>query len=128
MSGVRALLLVAAGGASGAAVRWGVGEMVPHDPGDVPWATLAVNLVGCALIGLCVRWIRDRALWLLVVTGGLGGFTTFSSFAVEVRDLAAAGDGVIAAAYVVASVAGGIAATRLGAGTRPAANASGSTA
>ncbi len=119
MSIVRALLLVAGGGAAGAVARWGLGELIPRDPGDFPWATLMVNLVGCALIGWCARSLRGRELWLLVVTGGLGGFTTFSSFAVEVRDLVAAGHGAHAAAYVVASVAGGMAATRLGAGPPP---------
>lgn len=125
MSLVRALLLVAGGGVIGAAARWGAGEMVPRDLGEFPWTTLLVNLVGCALIGICVRRIRDRELWLLLVTGGLGGFTTFSSFAVEVRDLVAIGDRAAAAAYVVASVAGGIVATRLGAGTSPVAPGSG---
>jgi fluoride exporter len=128
MSIVRALLLVAGGGAAGAVARWGLGELIPRDPGAFPWATLAVNLVGCALIGWCVRSIRGRELWLLVVTGGLGGFTTFSSFAVEVRDLVASGDAALAAAYVVASVAGGIAATRLGAGPPAVVPDAGSTA
>jgi fluoride exporter len=119
MSIMRALILVAIGGVVGAGARWGAAETLPHDAGAFPWATLLVNLLGCALIGWCSRWLRSRELWLLLVTGGLGGFTTFSSFAVEVRALTADGNGSLAAAYVVASVAGGIVATRVTAGTAP---------
>ena len=113
---MRAALLVAVGGADGACARWGTGELFPRAPGDFPWATLLVNLTGCAAIGWAARRIRRPELWLLVVTGGLGGFTTFSTFAVETRELAAGGHAAQAAAYLAVSVGGGLGTARLAAG------------
>lgn len=113
---MRAPLLVAVGGAVGASARWVTGELFAREPGGFPWATLLVNLAGCAAIGWCARRIRHPELWLLVVTGGLGGFTTFSTFAVETRELVTGGHAARAAAYVAISVAGGLGAARLTAG------------
>ena len=81
--------LVALGGAAGAAARWGVYEVAPVAPGTVPVTTLVINVAGAALLGYLVgrvpvRTARDETVRLLLGTGVLGGFTTFSTVAVEV--------------------------------------------
>ena len=111
---MRTYSLVAVGGAAGAAARWGVAEAIHAEPGSFPWATLLVNLVGCALIGLAARHlVRASDRWMLGVTGLLGGLTTYSTFAVETRDLVDAGRPAAALAYVAASVVGGLAAVEI---------------
>ena len=105
------VLLVAAGGALGSLARAGVGVALPHEPGSWGWATLLVNAAGAALLmALLARRPGDRAR-LALGTGVLGGFTTFSGFAVDAVLLVDAGRGGLAAAYVLVSVL-----TLLGAG------------
>ena len=108
-----AYLLAALGGALGGLARWGVAQALQRTSGDWPWATLAVNLTGCLLIGvliavLAARRPDDEHLRTFLGAGVLGGFTTFSAFAVEVADLLRAGTPVVAAAYVAVSVLGGL--------------------
>jgi CrcB protein len=111
----RVLVAVAGGGALGATARWAIGESWQRDAGGWPWATLIVNLLGCVAIGHAARRLtRDTVAWALVVTGVLGGFTTFSAFAVEVADLLRAGPPWVAAAYVAVSVLGGLLAVAAG--------------
>ena len=101
---MRPYLLVGLGGAAGAALRWSAGELVPRNDGSFPIATFVVNVVGCALIGLAARRLtRGSDAWLVLVTGALGGLTTFSTFAVETRALLASGHTAIAFAYVAAT-------------------------
>lgn len=112
---VRDYGVVAAGGALGALARWGVGQGLPHSPGAWPWATVTVNLAGCLLIGLLLAVLPVQAPdhpWLrpFLATGVLGGFTTFSAFAVDVVALADAGRWPVAVGYLLVSVAGGLAA------------------
>ena len=70
------------GGGAGALLRWGVGRAVGG-----PWSTLAVNVIGCLFMGLLASWLIGRAQdesWrLLLGVGLLGGFTTFSAFALD---------------------------------------------
>ena len=84
-----------------------------------PWGTFAVNLLGCLLIGCIIGWAERHVLkdeWrLFLVTGVLGGFTTFSAFSGETFSLIRAGHYGVATSYVVASVVVGIALTFLGA-------------
>lgn len=106
---MRTYLLVAAGGATGASIRWAVAELITSEPGSFPWATLIVNLVGCALIGLATRYlVRTSDRWYVGVTGVLGGLTTYSAFAVETRDLIDAGRPGTALLYVAVSIVGGL--------------------
>ncbi len=113
-------LLAALGGGVGALARWGVAEALPGAPGGRPWATLTVNLLGCLLIGALLAVLSVRALggsWArpLLGVGVLGGFTTYSAFALDVVHLVEAGRAVMAAGYLVASVAGGLLAVVAGA-------------
>ena len=109
----------ALGGALGALARWGVAEALPREPGAWPWATLLVNLLGCLVLGVLAGRVFDRSAgppWLrpFLATGVLGGFTTYSAFAVETVQLAGAGRVVTAAGYVLASTAGGVVAAAAG--------------
>src|SRR3954463_13718444 len=86
--GATPYLAAAAGGVLGALARWGIGAALPHDAGSWPWATLLVNVTGCALIGVLLAVLLARFPahpWLrpFLATGVLGGYTTFSTFAVD---------------------------------------------
>ena len=119
---VRVWLAVAVGGACGAIARWLVGEGVHSWLGpaaDFPWGTLLVNVIGCALIGVVAPILVGGRAWItaLVVTGFLGGFTTYSAFAEETFALADRGDSmglVLAGLYVVATIAATSVAVALG--------------
>ncbi len=85
----------------------------------LPWGTLLVNLVGCALIGVAFQAFETRTHWPLAlriswVGGFLGGFTTFSAFGLESYELLQEGAWPAALAYVAASVLGGLGAVVLG--------------
>ena len=114
-----AYLLAALGGALGALARWGVAELLPSSPAGWPWATLLVNLTGCLLLGALFALLAVRspeASWPrpFLAVGVLGGYTTYSAFAVEVVRLTEAGAAVSAGAYVLVSVVGGVAAVAAG--------------
>ncbi|SDY18425.1 CrcB protein [Micromonospora pattaloongensis] len=113
------LVVVAAGGALGSAARYGLALAWPAPPASFPWATLLTNLTGCVLIGalmqaIAVRTAPHRLLRPFLGTGVLGGFTTFSTYAVETRALLAAGRPALAAGYVLGTLAGALVAVRLG--------------
>ena len=114
-----AYLLAALGGALGALARWAVSEALPSSPPGWPWATLLVNLSGCLLLGALLAVLAARApgaSWPrpFLAVGVLGGYTTYSTFAVEVVRLTESGAVLGAAAYVVVSVVGGVAAVAAG--------------
>jgi fluoride exporter len=107
------LVAVATGGALGALARWGVAEALPHDADRFPWSTFAVNVVGCFLIGVVMvlvveRWSHRPLARPFLGTGVLGGFTTFSTYAVDTRGLLAAGQPAVAAAYVLGTLVLGL--------------------
>lgn len=110
LSGV---LLVAAGGALGSVLRYlvSLGSLALLGPG-FPWGTLAVNVVGSALIGAAAAAGLEGPARLLVVTGILGGFTTFSAFSLETGVLFERSP-ALAALYVAASVGLGLCAFAL---------------
>lgn len=120
---MRTLTIVAGGGALGAGGRWGVGQLLDGTSGGFPWATFVVNVVGCVLLGLATRRVaRGSDAWLGIVVGVLGGFTTFSAFAVETRALLDDGRGGTALLYVGASLVVGLVAVdtvRAEGGTTP---------
>ncbi|WP_405672640.1 fluoride efflux transporter CrcB [Streptomyces uncialis] len=83
---------VAVGGALGASARYGAVLLWPTTEGDFPWTTLGVNAVGCALIGVLMAALAaarapHTLLRPFLGTGVLGGFTTFSAYALDVRQL-----------------------------------------
>jgi len=109
----RAIVVVALGGALGATARYAVDVAAERWGIALPWATLAVNILGCALMGLLVAYVlanpARHLLWRpFLGVGVLGGFTTFSAFAADAVLLADKGAGVTSAAYVVATLAGGL--------------------
>ena len=115
-----AYLLAAVGGALGALARWGVAEVLPPPDGGWPWATLLVNLTGCLLFGVLITLLAARSPeppWVrpFLAVGVLGGYTTYSAFAVETVGLAEAGEPLLAAGYVLVSVVGGVLAVAAGA-------------
>ena len=85
---MQGLLFIAAGGAIGAVLRFLVSEItIKHAGTALPWGTIAVNLIGCMLIGIIwgvfYKFDPGNNTRLFVLTGFLGAFTTFSTFAVE---------------------------------------------
>lgn len=103
----RPLLAVAAGGALGAVLRWGAGEVVADGSG-FPWTTFTVNVVGCALLaGLeLLPVVRRSQTWAAALGPGLlGGFTTFSATSEQGRALLADGRTALATTYLVGTLA-----------------------
>ncbi|WP_338466702.1 fluoride efflux transporter CrcB [Novosphingobium sp. ZN18A2] len=117
-----ASLIVALGGGLGAAARYNVGRWVGHLTGVnavFPWPTLTVNVVGSLVMGLLTGWLARHGdpgeTWrLLIGVGMLGGFTTFSSFSLEMALLVERGLPAMAALYAGVSVLAGIAGLFLG--------------
>lgn len=116
---VPVLLAIALGGALGALARWSIEEALSFEPGGWPFATLVINIAGALMIGVLASLSRltHGPAWLrpMVITGFLGGFTTFSAFAIESSLLLDEGRPSAALAYVGATLVGGLAAVRLGA-------------
>lgn len=116
---MNSLFPVMIGGAIGAGARHLVGQaMLARFGPAFPWGTLSINIVGSLLMGLLVGWLARSGggdtTRLFVGVGILGGFTTFSSFSMEYWMLFERGQNAQAAAYVLASVIGAIAACGLG--------------
>lgn len=107
-----ATLLVFIGGGIGAALRHGVNVAAARGLGvGFPWGTLIVNVAGSLVMGLLAAWFALKAdagvsqhVRLLLTTGVLGGFTTFSAFSLDVVVLWERQAILAAAAYVLASV------------------------
>lgn len=117
MSPLQTSLLVGSGAFLGANARYWVGvALKPTLTQAFPWATFAVNLSGCLLIGLVMGGMVHRAAWVhpLLVVGVLGGYTTFSSFGFETLFLVRDGYWAQAVAYVLGSLLLGVGATALG--------------
>jgi CrcB protein len=108
------LLYVLIGGAAGAGLRYEAGRLALRHVGPgFPWGTLAVNLLGGLLMGLLAgvmagKGMTSRPLWLLLGTGVLGGFTTFSAFSLDMFFMIDRGHAGTAAAYALLSVLGAL--------------------
>jgi CrcB protein len=114
------VLIVGLGGFLGASARYLAGLFLHRRLGDAfPYGTLAVNVVGCLAIGVILHYAEERAIvsrdaMLFLVTGVLGGFTTFSSFGAETLSLLREGGFGPAALNIVANLLLGLAAVWLG--------------
>ena len=103
--------LVGIGGAAGANARYWLGLWFRNQPWakDYYWGTFVINVSGSILLGLIAAMFRDRAGigFLLLGTGFCGGYTTFSTFSLEVAELVQRGRWDLALIYVGTSVAAG---------------------
>lgn len=119
-------LAVGTGGVLGSLARFGVSETIGDAiPARFPWDTLAVNLVGCLLIGLFFRSWRSLPevrkpdlVRLFFTTGLLGGFTTFSALSFESVELFRADAWFLGALYLLTTLIGGLALAAIGYGFR----------
>jgi CrcB protein len=122
-----ALAAASVGGVIGALARYGIGLAAPYRGAGFPWATFAVNVSGCFLIGVLMVlvtevWPGQRLLRPFVGTGVLGGYTTFSTYIVDIQHLLGSGVSTgtdvgtarIALVYLVATLAGALLAVQVG--------------
>lgn len=112
-------LAIAAGGAIGGAMRHAVSLAVPDGGGGFPWGTFAENISGAFVLAVLVVylvevWPPSRYVRPFLATGVLGGYTTFSTFMDEARELLLDGSGVLALTYVTATLLVGLTATLTG--------------
>ncbi|MGC4758047.1 fluoride efflux transporter FluC [Micromonospora trifolii] len=113
------LATIAAGGVLGALARAGLQHAVPHPPAGFGWATFTINTSGCLLIGVLMAVLGhlDGGPPLarpFLGVGVLGGFTTFSTYAVDVQQAIVAGAPGTALAYLAATLLGALVAVALG--------------
>ena len=114
------LVAVAFGGGLGSLARYGLTVLLPTHPGQFPWATFFENVLGCLLIGVLMvliteRWTVHRLVRPFLGVGVLGGFTTFSTYAVEIRGLLQPGTIGLAFAYLAGTFLGAMLAVITGA-------------
>jgi CrcB protein len=103
------LAMISAGGVLGALARYAVSLVAPGSPSGFPWGIFWVNVTGCALIGALMVlvtevWPGRRLLRPFLGTGVLGGYTTFSTYTVDIVRLIESGAGAVAAAYLVGTL------------------------
>jgi CrcB protein len=121
MQNVYHILIVAFGSALGGLARWGMTQGINRLCGIAfPWATLAINLIGCLVLGIVAGYLSGRIMhhpdWfpaasrlrLLLAVGFAGSFTTFSTFELETHALLEGNRWPWAAAYVLGSVLVGL--------------------
>jgi CrcB protein len=111
--------VIAVGGSLGACLRYGAALLWPTQPGGFPATTLAVNTVGCAAMGVLMALITAAPsahplVRPFVGTGVLGGFTTFSTYAVDARRLLDVGRPGVALVYLTVTVLAALGAVALG--------------
>jgi CrcB protein len=111
----RTWILVAVAGAAGTLCRYALGGWLARSTGETfPWETIVINLVGCVGIGAAAGLLDRGALLspavrMALMAGFLGGFTTFSSFALEAYRLAADGEWAAATGYIALTNLSGLA-------------------
>ncbi|MFH9979243.1 fluoride efflux transporter CrcB [Streptomyces sp. NPDC017179] len=112
------IAVVALGGALGATARYAVSQWLPAPAGGFPWAIFWVNASGCAVIGVFMVvitdvWAAHRLVRPFFGTGVLGGFTTFSTYAVDIQRLVDSGHARTGLAYLAATPCAALAAVWL---------------
>lgn len=113
------LATIAAGGVIGATTRYALSMAWPHQPGEFPWATFVTNVSGCLLIGVLMvliteAWTAHRLIRPFLGVGMLGGYTTFSTYAVDIQQAVAAGHPRVALLYLAGTLAAALAAIYAG--------------
>ncbi|NEA50189.1 CrcB family protein [Streptomyces sp. SID10815] len=109
------IAVVAAGGAIGACARYGSALLWPTATGAFPWTTLWVNVIGCGVIGVFMVvitdvWAAHRLVRPFFGTGVLGGFTTFSTYAVDIQRLVDGGHARTGLLYLASTLLAALAA------------------
>ncbi|WP_328615518.1 fluoride efflux transporter CrcB [Amycolatopsis sp. NBC_00355] len=109
------VVVVAAGGVLGACARYGATLVWPTAAGGFPWTTFWINVTGCAAMGVLMAVITAMPATHPLVrpflgTGILGGYTTFSTYAIDAQHLLDGGHALTALLYLVATVAAALAA------------------
>ncbi len=117
--GFYSFLAVGVGAALGAWLRWGLGALLNPLLPSIPMGTLAANLLGGYLVGVAVAVFAQHPglapeARLLVITGFLGGLTTFSTFSAEAVHLLTRGEYTLAGVHMASHLAGSLAMTLLG--------------
>jgi fluoride exporter len=117
--GPTSFIAVGVGAALGAWLRWGLSAWLNERQTLIPLGTLASNLIGGYLVGVAVAWLMlhpevDPRWRLFLVTGCLGGLTTFSTYSAEVTGLLLRGEWWQGALVAVAHLAGSLMLTALG--------------
>ncbi|WP_428933960.1 fluoride efflux transporter CrcB [Streptomyces sp. ACT015] len=112
--------VIALGGALGACARYAIALRWPAGSGGAPWGTFATNVGGCAVIGVFMVlitnvWVAHRLVRPFFGTGVLGGFTTFSTYAVDIQRLIDGGHARVGLAYLAATLLAALTAVWLGA-------------
>lgn len=109
-------LLVGVGSALGGVLRYGLSQYISarEEVGGFPWGILIVNLSGCFVMGAAFVLLERTPLKLLIMSGILGGFTTFSAFSLISLELFQRGRFDLAIGYVAASVFGCLLAVWMG--------------
>jgi CrcB protein len=113
------IAVVSAGGMIGAAARYGAGLAWPTAAGSFPWTTFGINILGCALMGVLMVVVTEaysahRLVRPFLGTGVLGGFTTFSTYAVDSQKLISHPAAQVALLYLAATALGALAAVWVG--------------
>jgi len=111
------IAVISLGASAGAVLRWLAGLWLNERWQGFPLGTLFVNCVGGLLVGVALAWFErtpDEMLRLLLVTGLLGGFTTFSAFSVESLVLLQRGEWLLAFGHTLAHVVGALACAAIG--------------
>lgn len=114
---MKEILYVGLGSCLGGIVRYLLSSAIRWDGHGLPWGTLAVNLLGCLLIGLLAGILSrhpSQALNLLLIVGLCGGFTTFSTFSRESLTLLQSGQYAALVTYILLSLIVGIALSATG--------------
>jgi CrcB protein len=109
MNRLPVLVVIAAGGAIGSLARYGLATALPHRPTHFPWATFATNAAGCFAIGVLMVVVSDVLSGRPLVrpflgVGVLGGFTTFSTYALEIQRMVDGGARGAAMVYLAGTV------------------------
>ncbi|WP_433469631.1 fluoride efflux transporter FluC [Spirillospora sp. CA-128828] len=115
----RILAAVAAGGVLGALARYGLSSAFPYRAGGFPWVVFLVNVSGCLAIGALMvlvteTWRVHPLVRPFLGVGVLGGFTTFSTYVVDIQNAVAAGAPLVALSYLGGTLVAALAAVFAG--------------